>query len=73
MEADIKNNYYIDHGEFGGHLYGTHLSSIRDVIYSGRSCILDVSARVSLFALIEILGAWNFIFVKQKARVGQRA
>lgn len=51
MEADIKNNLYIDHGEFGGHLYGTRLSSIRDVLYSGWTCILDVSARSLKFLM----------------------
>jgi guanylate kinase len=45
MEAEIKKNMYIDHGEFGGHLYGTRLSTIKDVIRSGKICVLDVSAR----------------------------
>uniref|UniRef100_A0A0B7A7V8 Uncharacterized protein n=1 Tax=Arion vulgaris TaxID=1028688 RepID=A0A0B7A7V8_9EUPU len=45
MEAEIKKNMYIDHGEFGGHLYGTRLSTIKEVIRTGKICILDVSAR----------------------------
>lgn len=45
MEAEIKKNMYIDQGEFGGYLYGTRLSSIRDVIADGRICVLDVSPR----------------------------
>ncbi|BFZ04344.1 hypothetical protein BsWGS_07383 [Bradybaena similaris] len=45
MEAEIKKNMYIDHGEFGGHLYGTRLSTIREVIRSGKICVLDISAR----------------------------
>ncbi|CAG5124045.1 unnamed protein product [Candidula unifasciata] len=45
MEAEIKKNMYVDHGEFGGHLYGTRLSTIREVIRSGKICVLDISAR----------------------------
>ncbi|XP_059169258.1 MAGUK p55 subfamily member 2-like [Physella acuta] len=45
MEAEIKKNMYIDHGEFGGHLYGTRLSTIKEVIRSGKICVLDISAR----------------------------
>lgn len=48
MEAEIKKNMYIDHGEFGGHLYGTRISTIKEVIRSGKICVLDVSARVSV-------------------------
>ena len=51
MEAEIKKNMYIDQGEFGGYLYGTRLSSIRDVIADGRICVLDVSPRVILLHL----------------------
>lgn len=49
MEVEIKRNLYIDHGEFGGFLYGTRLSTIRDVIRSGRICVLDVSQRALKF------------------------
>ncbi|KAK6967253.1 MAGUK p55 subfamily member 6 [Biomphalaria glabrata] len=45
MEAEIKKNMYIDHGEFGGYLYGTRLSTIKEVIRSGKICVLDISAR----------------------------
>ncbi|XP_050302662.1 protein PALS2 isoform X5 [Anthonomus grandis grandis] len=43
MEEDIKNNKFLEYGEFNGHLYGTHLDSIRDVIQQGKMCILDCS------------------------------
>ena len=46
MEAEIKQNMFIDQGEFGGHLYGTRLSTIREVIRAGKICVLDISARV---------------------------
>ncbi|KAJ8961179.1 hypothetical protein NQ318_008860 [Aromia moschata] len=32
MEEDIKNNKFLEYGEYNGHLYGTHLDSIREVI-----------------------------------------
>ncbi|XP_044753048.1 protein PALS2 isoform X2 [Coccinella septempunctata] len=43
MEEDIKNNKFLEYGEHNGHLYGTHLDSIRDVIKQGKMCILDCS------------------------------
>ncbi|CAL1543909.1 unnamed protein product [Lymnaea stagnalis] len=45
MEEEIKKNMYIDHGEFEGHLYGTRLTTIKEVIRSGKICVLDISAR----------------------------
>nr|XP_023018281.1 MAGUK p55 subfamily member 6 [Leptinotarsa decemlineata] len=32
MEEDIKNNKFLEYGEYNGHLYGTHLDTIRDII-----------------------------------------
>lgn len=32
MEEDIKNNKFLEYGEYNGHMYGTHLDTIRDVI-----------------------------------------
>ncbi|KAH9503186.1 MAGUK p55 sub member 2 [Bulinus truncatus] len=45
MEAEIKKNMYIDHGEYGGYLYGTRLTTIKEIIRNGKICILDISAR----------------------------
>ncbi|CAD7080129.1 unnamed protein product [Hermetia illucens] len=41
MEEEIKENKFLEYGEYNGNLYGTHLDSIRDVIKSGKMCILD--------------------------------
>ncbi|XP_072378740.1 protein PALS2 isoform X2 [Diabrotica undecimpunctata] len=43
MEEDIRNHKFLEYGEYNGHLYGTHLDSIRDVIKQGKMCILDCS------------------------------
>ncbi|XP_074025435.1 MAGUK p55 subfamily member vari isoform X2 [Leptinotarsa decemlineata] len=43
MEEDIKNNKFLEYGEYNGHLYGTHLDTIRDIIKQGKMCILDCS------------------------------
>ncbi|KAJ8930806.1 hypothetical protein NQ314_016362 [Rhamnusium bicolor] len=43
MEDDIKHHKFLEYGEYSGHLYGTHLDSIRDVIKQGKMCILDCS------------------------------
>ncbi|KAJ8251821.1 hypothetical protein GJAV_G00225790 [Gymnothorax javanicus] len=43
MESDIKNGRYLEHGEYDGNLYGTKISSIHEVVETGRVCILDVN------------------------------
>lgn len=35
MEEEIRKNNFLEHGEHNGHLYGTHLDSVRDVIKQG--------------------------------------
>uniref|UniRef100_T1JKI1 MAGUK p55 subfamily member 6 n=1 Tax=Strigamia maritima TaxID=126957 RepID=T1JKI1_STRMM len=41
MEDDINENKYLEFGTYNGYLYGTKLDSIRNVIRSGKMCILD--------------------------------
>ncbi|CAF3924884.1 unnamed protein product, partial [Rotaria sp. Silwood2] len=45
MEDDIQNYLFIEAGEYGGNLYGTSINAVRDVAYSSKHCILDVSGR----------------------------
>lgn len=35
MEQEIRENKFLEHGDHGDNLYGTHLDSIRDVIKQG--------------------------------------
>ena len=46
MEADIKNGRFLEHGEYDSNLYGTKISSIHEVMDSGKVCILDVNPQV---------------------------
>ncbi|XP_045511637.1 protein PALS2 isoform X2 [Colias croceus] len=41
MERDAHAGRFLEYGEHNGHLYGTHLDSIRAVIKDGKMCILD--------------------------------
>ncbi|XP_012270090.1 MAGUK p55 subfamily member 2 [Orussus abietinus] len=43
MEDDIREHRYLEHGEHGGHLYGTKLDSVRELISAGKMCVLDCS------------------------------
>uniref|UniRef100_A0AAQ4PMW6 Protein associated with LIN7 2, MAGUK p55 family member a n=1 Tax=Gasterosteus aculeatus aculeatus TaxID=481459 RepID=A0AAQ4PMW6_GASAC len=43
MEKDVKENRYLEHGEYDGNLYGTKIDSIHEVVNAGRTCILDVN------------------------------
>lgn len=42
MDKDIANHKYLEYGEYEHHLYGTKLDSIRQVMRSGKMCLLDV-------------------------------
>lgn len=41
MEQEIADNLYLEYGEFQGHLYGTRLDSVKEVIEQGRICVID--------------------------------
>jgi len=43
MERDVKNNLFIEAGQFQQNLYGTSIEAVKQVAQSGRHCILDVS------------------------------
>ncbi|KAF6214708.1 hypothetical protein GE061_009451 [Apolygus lucorum] len=47
FENEIADHQLLEYGEHNGHLYGTNLESIRDVIRQGKMCILDCSPSVS--------------------------
>lgn len=44
MEEDIIDGKYLEFGEYDGALYGTKLDSVREIIGSGKVCVLDCSA-----------------------------
>lgn len=46
MECDIKSGRFLEHGEYDGNFYGTKISSIHEVIETGKICILDVNPQV---------------------------
>lgn len=48
MEKQIKQHKFLEYGEYNGHLYGTSLDSIRNVINEGKMCVLDCSPPVSI-------------------------
>lgn len=52
MESDIRAGKYLEHGDYEGNLYGTKVDSIRDVMRSGKMCILDVNPTVRLNPLM---------------------
>ncbi len=45
MERDINNAEYLEWGEFNENLYGTKLDSIKQVIQSGRMCVIDCAVK----------------------------
>jgi guanylate kinase len=45
IEADIKKGEYLEWGEHNGNLYGTKLNTIRQVVQSGKMCIIDCAPK----------------------------
>lgn len=43
MQKDIDDGKYVEWGEYEGHLYGTKIDSVRNVMRSGKMCILDLN------------------------------
>ncbi|XP_068160176.1 MAGUK p55 subfamily member 7 isoform X3 [Antennarius striatus] len=42
FETDIRNNKFIEYGEYKGNYYGTSLDSVRAVLSRNKVCLLDV-------------------------------
>ncbi|GCC42961.1 hypothetical protein chiPu_0027215, partial [Chiloscyllium punctatum] len=47
FEADMATNKFIEHGEYEKNLYGTSIDSVRQVINSGKICLLNLHTQVS--------------------------
>ncbi|XP_050292979.1 disks large 1 tumor suppressor protein isoform X3 [Anthonomus grandis grandis] len=66
MERDIQNHLFIEAGQYNDNLYGTSVSSVKEVAEKGKHCILDVSGnaikRLQVAQLYPIA-----IFIKPKS------
>ncbi|XP_068165026.1 MAGUK p55 subfamily member 4 isoform X2 [Antennarius striatus] len=38
----MYNNRFVEYGEYKGNLYGTSIDSVRDVLNSGKICVIDI-------------------------------
>ena len=47
MQKDIDDGKFVEWGEYEEHLYGTKIDSIRNVMRTGKMCILDLNPTVS--------------------------
>lgn len=52
FESDIMAGKLIEHGEFEKNLYGTSVDSVRQVINSGKICLLSLSTQVNGIVLL---------------------
>ena len=57
FEADIRANKFVEHGIYEKDYYGTTLESIRNVVHSGKICVLNLHPQVcsSLFMCVYII------------------
>lgn len=76
FENDVAGNKFIEKGEFEKNSYGTSVDSVRQVINSGKICVLNLDPEVSsvnLFILYILLPSLlavpylniNVLFVKE--------
>lgn len=47
LQQEIDRGEFLEWGEFNGNFYGTKLDSVRQIVRSGRLCVLDSSPQVS--------------------------
>lgn len=52
MASDITAGYYAEFGEYAGNLYGTMMDSIRFIVVSGKTCLLDCSPQVHCYIFV---------------------
>ena len=43
MEQDIQNHLFIEAGQYNDNLYGTSVTAVRELAYTDKHCVLDVS------------------------------
>ncbi|XP_076312458.1 disks large homolog 1-like isoform X3 [Tachypleus tridentatus] len=66
MERDIQNHLFIEAGQYNDNLYGTSVSSVKEVAEKGKHCILDVSGNA--IRRLQIAGLHPVaIFIKPKS------
>lgn len=58
MDLEIKNDLYLEYGEFNGNLYGTKLETVHETIRSGKMCVLDVNPTVSRRNSVILINPW---------------
>ena len=49
IQKEIDKGGYVEWGEYNGNLYGTSVQSVRDVIRTGRVCVLDCSPQAAKY------------------------
>ncbi|XP_075994704.1 MAGUK p55 subfamily member 4-like [Genypterus blacodes] len=59
----VYNNKFLESGEYKGNLYGTSVESVREVLNSGKICVIDIEAHALLAVRTHELRAY-VIYVK---------
>jgi guanylate kinase len=61
IQKEIDKGGYVEWGEYNGNLYGTSVQSVRDVIRTGRVCVLDCSPQAAKYLYTKVR---NILFAK---------
>jgi len=75
MQRDIDDGKFVEWGEYEGHLYGTKIDSIRNVMRTGKMCILDLSPTAlkvlktaEFMPYVVFIAAPSFDFLRERNR-----
>ncbi|XP_062302306.1 MAGUK p55 subfamily member 4-like isoform X1 [Osmerus eperlanus] len=63
FENMMFNHRFLEHGEYKGHLYGTSLDAVKDVLSRGKMCVIDIEPKAIPYVRTHELRAY-IIFVK---------
>ena len=62
FQNDIHGNKFIEYGEYERNLYGTSVDSVKEVINSGKICVLNVEPEVRYLVFKhDILGCYHTV------------
>ena len=66
MEKAIENNFFVEYVFLDGHYFGTSINSIRSVMNSGLTCLLDLEPQVTIkilheYHLLHVLYYYNSV------------
>ncbi len=55
----VMSYRFLEYGEYKGNMYGTSVESVREVLNSGKTCVIDIEPNVSTMYNLKEGGLWG--------------